>query len=278
MGITNAVKKAEEEIEKSKEITYCIGELAHNPQVMQKLEQKGLKVIEGLKEIQQPEGKTVIFRAHGVQKKTYENAEKLGLKIVDLTCPKVLAIHKIAENCVNENIKLFLIGEKKHPEVIGTASFCGTNYEVIETKEELEIAIQKVKQEKTKQLCIIVQTTFSVEKLEEFIKRIEETLKNEVKIDAKNTICQATKLRQQETEKMAQTVAYMIIIGGKKSSNTNKLYDIAKMYCKNTVMIENAQELTKEKLAQIKLGNKVGIMAGASTPQESIEEVVKKLK
>ena len=279
MGITNAVKKAQEEIEKNKGQTiYCIGELAHNPQVMQNLEQKGLKIIENLEEITNPKGKKVIFRAHGVEQKVYKKAEELELEIIDLTCPKVLAIHKIAQEYVKKGIKLFLIGEKKHPEVIGTASFCGTNYELIETKQDLKEALQRVKQEQTKELCIIVQTTFALEKLQEFVEEIEKEIGKNTKIEVKNTICQATKLRQQETTQIAQNVEYMIIIGGRKSSNTNKLYDIAKTYCKNTIMVEDESEFTTKKIADIKLCSKIGIMAGASTPQESIQCIMNKLE
>lgn len=258
--------------------TYCLGDLAHNPQVMEDLESKGLKVINNLEEIKQPNGKNVIFRAHGVKKKVYEQAEGLGLEIIDLTCPSVLAIHKIAEENAKEGKFIFYIGEKGHPEVIGTESFCGNNYATIETEEDLSLAINKAKNEKVKEVLVIAQTTFRIEKFEEFVLKIKQELSSDVKIEVKNTICNATRLRQEETENLSKQVDYMVIIGGKKSSNTNKLYDISCKNCKNAVMIEKPEDLSEKLLQEIKKCNKVGIMAGASTPQESIEQTKLKIQ
>ena len=285
MGVKRAVEETTKVVEEArkieddeKNITYCLGELVHNPQVIQNLEQKGLKIIRQLSEIPNPKGKKVIFRAHGVTKQVYEQAEQLGLVILDFSCPKVLAIHEIAKQYVKKGVPIFLIGEKEHPEVIGTASFCGENYFVIQNEEGLQEAIQKVKG-KINQLLVIAQTTFNLQKFEQFIETISKELQG-VTIEVKNTICDATRLRQEETGQLSKNVDCMIVIGGKKSSNSNKLYQIAKANCNNTFFIENVNEL--ENMVQ-KEGRTeddfrkyatIGMMAGASTPEQSVQEVV----
>ncbi len=278
-GVKRAVEIAKQEVKKQEGvITYCLGDLVHNPEVMNELEKNGLKVINNLSEIIEPNGKKVIFRAHGVKKQIYEEAEKLGLDVIDLTCPKVLAIHKLADTYVKQGDYIFLFGEKNHPEVIGTSSFCGKNCLIIETEEDLDLAIEKIKKEKIKKVLVISQTTFSLEKFEIFAKKIENELGGISQLEIKNTVCQATRLRQDETENLSKKSDYMIIIGGKKSSNTNKLYDISIKNCKDAVMIETANELSNEMLSKIKCCDKIGIMAGASTPQNSIIEVKDKIE
>lgn len=276
-GINIAIDKAKEIIEKNEEkITYCLGDLVHNPVIMESLYQKGLKVIKNLSEIENPQGKTVIIRAHGVIKPVYKQAEDLGINLADLTCANVLVIHKLAQQYAENGYYILLIGECNHAETIGTASFCGENSQVIENEEQLQETIKHIKDEKIEKVFIIAQTTFNLEKFNKFV----DTIQNEVEAEivVKNTICNATRTRQDETIELSKQVDYMIIIGGRKSSNTNKLYDISRENCKNVVMVENAEELTKEQVEEITKSEVVGIMAGASTPQESIVEVKEKLE
>ena len=280
-GVRNAIVKTKEEAEKSNDIIYCLGDLVHNPIVLNDLKRMGVQVIEKLEGIPNPKGKLVIIRAHGVKKEIYEEAKQLEIKIKDLTCPKVLAIHEFVDKYSGENSFIFLIGEKKHPEVIGTASFCGNNSVVIENEEELQDAIDifnnKSKENKNMNLIVVAQTTFNLEKFEEFEKIIKDKIDKNIEVIVNNTICNATRIRQEETEKIAKEVDGMVIIGGRKSTNTNKLYQISLENCKNVVMVENAQEL-KENLDNFKMCKKIGIMAGASTPEESIEEIVNIVK
>ena len=186
----------------------------------------------------------------------------------------VLKIHEIAKKYAEEGYFILLCGNKEHPENIGTISYCGKNFYVINNEKEVYKAIDKIEKSKIKKVLLISQTTFSVEKY--FI--IREILGNELNRDiefiSNNTICKATELRQEETRKIASKVDYMIIIGGKNSSNTQKLYEVAKQECTNTICIENAEELNT---AKIKEFNKIGIMAGASTPKESIDNVIEKI-
>ena len=265
-GVANAVNKSKEELEKQKNI-YCLGELVHNKEVTKELEEEGLKFVDNIEEARQ----NVIIRAHGEKESTYEKAKELNLNIIDLTCPKVIKIHDIASKYAKSGYYILLIGQKEHPETVGTISYCGNNADIIEKEEDIENALIKFKNSKINNLLIISQTTFSMEKFEDICKIIKSKLSEEYNIEIKNTICNATKLRQEETSKIAEIVDLMIIIGGRHSSNTNKLYNIAISKCKNSLLIEKKDELD---LNNLKKYNKIGIMAGASTPQKSIDEVV----
>lgn len=289
-GVKNAVEQTRKQLKEyltedkaSQEIIYCLGELVHNRQVIENLEKQGMQVIEKLEDVPEPQGKKVIIRAHGVPKTIYEKAKELGICLIDLSCPNVLAIHKIAQNYQEQDFYLFYIGEQKHPESIGTISFCGENVSIIENLEQVEEAMQKLAQSGKKHLLLFAQTTFSLEKFEKIVENVQNRLKqkaleenenSQIEVVVKNTICNATKLRQEETEKIASEVDAMIIIGGKNSANTKKLFDIASTHCKKAYGIETKQDLSKQDIEQLKTCKKVGIMAGASTPQESVEEVV----
>lgn len=267
-GVERAVDGAIEEIHKEKEPVYCLGEIVHNKQVVQKLQNLGIKCIE---KIEEAEGITLI-RAHGIPKEVYELAEKMNIKIQDYTCPNVLKVHKIAEEFSKQGYFIFLLGTKNHPENIGTLSHCGKDCYVIEKEEDVSKALEMFEISKRKKLLLISQTTFSLERFYNIEKMIQSEIREDVDFIVKNTICRTTELRQKETEELSKKVDMMIIIGGKNSSNTKKLYEVAKKNCNDTILIESVQELDiKDKIG------KVGIMAGASTPKESIDEVVEYL-
>lgn len=269
-GVRNAVQKAEEKLKENKEV-FCLGELVNNKQVVSSLEKLGLKVVDKIEDSQNK----VIIRAHGIAKEIYHQADKLNLELFDFTCPNVLQIHKIAEEHANNGYYIFLIGLKNHPESIGTFSFCGKNAYLIEKEPEIDEAIKSFKQSNIKKLLIIVQTTFSLEKFNNYIDQITKQIDKDIEVEIKNTICNATKIRQEETRDIAKNVQYMIIIGGKNSSNTHKLYEIAKENCQNTTLVETKDELD---IKAIKHFQKIGIMAGASTPDDSINDVIKLLE
>lgn len=273
MALKEQQKEQLGEINHAEGSIYCLGEIVHNRQVIKKLEDLGIKCVETIEEAKG----TVLIRAHGIPKEVYEIAKEMNITIQDFTCPNVLKVHKIAEKFSQEGYFIFLLGAKTHPENIGTLSHCGKDYDIFEKEEEIPQAIEKFKKTNKKKLLLISQTTYSLERFH----NIEEKLKNEITEDitfvVKNTICRTTELRQKETEELSQKVDAMIIIGGKNSSNTKKLYETAKKNCKNTVLVENVQENRKE-LELEKEIKKVGIMAGASTPKESIDEVIEFLK
>ena len=293
-GVNNAVTKAEEYVKSNKnKKVYCLGELVHNQDVTNKLEKEGLKFIEKIDEIDEIDENVsnemkqcLIIRAHGEPKYTYETLKKKNIEIFDLTCPNVLAIHKIVEKYINEGFYIFLIGEKKHPEIIATYGFGDGKSSIIENEGDIKLAFGELTSNK---ILVVSQTTFKMEKFEQFINQIKDKVEvmndndssNKITLEIKNTICNATRLRQKETEKISKEVEYMIIIGGKNSANTRKLYEISAKNCKNAILVQNYLELEndyKEELAKIKMSSKVGVMAGASTPKESIDEVINLLK
>ena len=252
---------------------YCLGELVHNRQVVKKIENKGIKIINNINQIES-NNSSLIIRAHGVPKEEYENAKLKQIKLIDYTCPYVLKIHNIAEQYKDKEFYIFVVGNRLHPEVIGTISYCGEKYSVIEDEKDIEYAINSFLKEQNNNLLVIVQTTFNKEKFGIIENNIRKSMNSNIHIEFKNTICSATEERQKETEKISKEVNFMIIIGGKNSSNTKKLYEISKNNTK-TLLIETAEELDIE---NVKKYDKVGIMAGASTPKDSINEVIEKLR
>ncbi len=265
-GVKRAVEGAIQEIEKAKEKPiYCLGEIVHNQQVIEKLQELGIKCVETLEEA---EG-MVLIRAHGIPKEIYDIAKEMKITIQDYTCPNVLKVQNIAEEFSQNEYFVFLLGAKSHPENIGTLSHCGKDYYIFDKEDEIPEAIKEFEKSKKKKLLLISQTTFSLERFYKIKEKLQPLIKKDINFVAKNTMCRTTELRQKETEELSKKVDTMIIIGGKNSSNTKKLYEVAKKNCKNTILIETVKEL--EIKAPIE---KVGIMAGASTPKESIEEVV----
>ena len=269
-GVERAVKGAIEEITNAREPIYCLGEIVHNKQVIKKLEDLGIKCIETMEEAKG----TVLIRAHGIPKEIYTIAEERKIKIQDFTCPNVLKVQKIAEKFSQEGYFIFLLGNQNHPENIATISHCGEDYSILEREEELTKALEIFEHSKKKKLLLISQTTYSLEKFQKIAEKLKEVIQDDIDLVIQNTICQTTALRQKETEELSKKVDVMIIIGGKNSSNTKKLYEIAKKNCVVTYLIETVREL---KLSSKEMG-KIGIMAGASTPKESIEEVIEYLK
>lgn len=270
-GVINSVNKTHSILEEYGS-TYCLGELVHNKQVVDKLKKMGLVVIDGLDDI--PNGVNLIVRAHGVTKEIYKIAEDKSIHLFDLTCPKVLKIHEQAERYVNEGYFIVLVAQKNHPEAIGTISFCGKNSIILENEDELSSVFELVKNSGIKKVAIISQTTFSVKKFEQYVENLTNLLDDSFELKINNTICSATELRQKETKEIAERVDAMVIIGGKNSSNTKKLYELALDDCRKTFIIETLEDLVED-MSEYKV---IGVMAGASTPKESIEEVVEYLK
>ncbi len=272
-GVKRAIENTEKELENTEKL-YCLGEIVHNSVVIDKLKKKGLKFIDNISDTK---GKTII-RAHGVQKEVYEYVDKKSIEIEDYTCPKVTRIHDIVKEYVEKDYYIFLCGNKSHPENIGTISYCKEQSFNIEKIEDVYQALSTLYNSKLKKVLLIAQTTYSIKIFKEIQKKITEEINKSYKLQIENTICKATEVRQEETEKLAKTVDMMIIIGGKNSSNTKKLYEIAKRNLENSICIETYLELEEFELKTILKNKKIGIMAGASTPKESIDEVIKFIK
>lgn len=268
-GVKNAVEKAYENTEKFEKI-YCLGELVHNEQLVGSLEKRGMITVKDISEV--PSGEKVIFRSHGISKDIYELAKQRNIEIIDLTCPTVLSVHNKVENYAKDGY-IMLLGEIGHPECIATCSFA-QYISTIENEEDIVGAISNLKKSKLNKVYIVAQTTFSMEKFDIISKKIVELLTDrEVIVD--KTICNATKLRQEETESIAKNVQMMIIIGGIKSANTRKLYDISVKNCENAILVQTKEDIDLEKVRRF---NKIGIMAGASTPKEIVDDIIEYIK
>ncbi len=176
---------------------------------------------------------------------------------------------------LKRGILFFYCGNKNHPENIGTISYCGINSFIIETEKDICEALNELDKSNLKKLLIISQTTFSTIMFDNIIEKLKTILNSDIKLVIKNTICNATDSRQKETDEISKNVEYMVIVGGKNSSNTKKLYDIANMNCKNTIFIEDKTELN---LDEIRKYNTVGIMAGASTPRSLISDIKEEIE
>ncbi len=259
-GVREAVKAAEKLIkEKGDGNIYTCGQLVHNADVTNSLKKQGLSVIESLDEAK--EGDTVLIRAHGMPESFYNEAEKKGIKLVDATCPFVAKIHNHVKEAHAAGKQCVIIGDRKHPEVIGINGWCDNSAIIINTEEEASAV-------KAENLYVVAQTT---SRAEHFEKLVEVLSINNPNLDVVNTICNATSERQTSTAEVAKIADVMIVIGGKNSSNSIKLYEIASKYCKNAYFIENINDLP---LKRFKLSDKIGIAAGASTPESAIEEVI----
>lgn len=264
-GVEGAIKKARTALE-TRDRVYCLGEIVHNKQVVNSLEKEGMITVETLEEV--PNNSTVLIRAHGEPETTYKKAESKNLEVLDATCGKVLSIHKKVER-EKEDSFIIILGKKNHPEVIGTKGFAGENSFVIETEEDILDAYMKYEITDFGRVYVVGQTTISSSYFDTLAKEIEkEFYEAEVCID--KTICNATEIRQKETLEMSKNFHTMIIIGGKNSSNTKELYKIAENNCQKVYLIETVEEIKDIDFSGI---DNIGIMAGASTPKESINEV-----
>src|SRR6056297_961248 len=266
-GVERALEITYNALEDDKHI-YCYGDLIHNNDVKKELEEKGLIVLNDVNSIDDLISDKIIFRSHGVGKSVYEKANKKGLKIIDATCPKVKKIHKIVEDCYNNDYVIILFGNKDHPEIIGIKGWCNDEALIFKDLQDFK---SKENQLNNKKFCVVFKTTYNLNKYEK-IKDYFEKYKN---IKFHNTICSATFKRQNSCRELAKKCDTMIVIGGKHSSNTKKLYEISKEFCEKTFWIENKNEIPYE---YIKNSKNIGITAGASTPLLIIEEVIKCLK
>jgi (E)-4-hydroxy-3-methyl-but-2-enyl pyrophosphate reductase len=256
MGVKKAVETALAVKDKN---VYILGELIHNPAVISHLKSKGIKQIDSLDEI---DSGTVIIRSHGAGKDVYQKIYEKGLNLVDATCSYVKYIQKKAEEYYNKGYQIVIIGDKNHPEVIGINGWCDNS--AIICDEDCD----KIDLSGYDKICVLAQTTFSPEKFENILKYIVDDKKI---VEVFNTICYTTVMRQKEAIQLARENDCVIVIGGKSSSNTQKLKSLCEKECNNVFSIENPNEID---VVDIKNKyNKVAIVAGASTPNELIKEV-----
>lgn len=261
-GVKRAVEMVYKEAETGKKV-YTLGPIIHNEQVVQDLEQKGVRVIDTPEELSKAEDATVIIRSHGISADVYHQLEDKKVRIVDATCPFVSKIHRIVEKKYQEGSCIVIVGNANHPEVEGINGWCNGAATVIGSVSEAE----NYSQEPARKLCVVAQTTFNYKKFEDIVDIL---LKKSYDILVMNTICNATEVRQTEAGTIARNSDAMIVIGGKHSSNTQKLYEICKKECLNTHFIQTLDDLDLNLFQSFR---SVGITAGASTPNNIIKEV-----
>jgi len=261
-GVEKAVNTVYEEAKKNDEIVYTLGPIIHNEEVVKDMKRRGVEAvnIEDLNSL--PKG-TVIIRSHGVSKDVYNFVKHSGHRVVDATCPFVKKIHAIVSVQSGKKKTVVIIGNPKHPEVIGIKGWGDENTYAVENIEQFI----NLNLKKDEEIVIVAQTTFNHKKFQEIIDKI---LFLGYDVRCFNTICNATQERQAEAKEIASNVDAMIVIGDKKSSNTGKLVEICQEECKNTFFIQTLEDLNYDALLSV---DSVGITAGASTPKHIIEEV-----
>jgi len=261
-GVKEAVKKAEQAVEdyRGKNVRiYTCGPLIHNKTVTDELKEKGIEIINGPEEAE--EGSVVIVRSHGAPQSFYKRAKERNLTLIDATCPFVGRIHKLVREAKDQGFHIVVVGDRYHPEVIGINGWCDNQASVVSSLEEAERVTED-------RLFVVAQTTIIPELFREIAAYFEKT-KQEVVVH--NTICRATELRQKSCMETAIDSDLMVIIGGSDSSNSKKLFEIAQKYCRNSHFIENKESLPLKEIGRC---NRIGIAAGASTPERIIKEVI----
>lgn len=260
-GVKRAVEGLENDCKQYKKMK-CLGEIVHNETVIKHLENSGVTFVDNINDVNSND--TMAIRAHGVPEEIYKIAKDKKLNLKDYTCPKVAKIHEQIKEAKKDGYEIILIGKKSHPEIIGSKSYAQKVY-LVEEVEDIDSLPNLGK------VFSIVQTTFSVKKYEEIKEKLKLKYKNIKFVDS---ICFSTQNRQEECAQIASKVQFMIIIGGKNSSNTKKLYDVACLNCEKCIIIQD--EYAKE-IEECKKYDIIGIMSGASTPINTIEKVANKI-
>lgn len=260
-GVQRAVDTVYKEAVKKNVYTY--GPIIHNETVIEDLECKGVGIVNSVEEVQKLDKGTVIIRSHGVPGNVYQEIERAGLDLVDATCPFVKKIHNIVAERSKAGDQIVIIGNAHHPEVEGIMGWCHSTPITVEDTEQA----QNLSLDSKKKIVIVSQTTFNYNKFEDLVEIIKE---KGYDIEVFNTICNATEERQTECRELARQSDAMIVIGGKHSSNTQKLFEISKKECSNTYYIQTVNDLNIEEFRNIE---RLGITAGASTPNNIIKEV-----
>jgi len=290
-GVKKAIEIAEEVAKSNKEKTYVYGQLVHNEKVIKDLEKKGVIFVEDMNEI--PDSATTVLRAHGEPGTTYKILEEKsimkGKNLNDATCPLVTLTHNLAMKLKNNGYEVILFGKFNHPEAIGTSYYLkGKNTFIAESPEQYELVLDHIRKNNFEKVAILSQTTMSVEGYKRLIGNINSKLEDgkfeEMPLNLNrltkrygyvDTICNPTKQRQSDTEELAKECDVVVVIGGKNSSNSKELYAKCKEIGVESYFIQSAQQLKKEWFDG---KEKVGVTAGASTPDYLIEEVVSKIR
>lgn len=261
-GVENAIDTTIESLGELENV-YSLGPLIHNDQVVEFLDKKGLSVVESVDDVKDA---NLIIRSHGIPLSTYDKAKENNLNVIDCTCPFVRNLQKKARKCHQEGAAVIIVGDANHPEIIGIDGWCDNQAHIVNSSEDVAMLPHFTR------ACVVAQTTMIEDKFE---KLVEEIRSHADQLDVYNTICRATRERQTSCGELSKGVDAMVVVGGKKSSNTTKLAEISRNNCKNVYHVETAEEIDPE---EFKAYEHVGLTAGASTPSWIIDEVYEKLK
>ncbi len=273
-GVKRTVNETQKLVDQNLTNAVTFGPIIHNNDVISYFNQKGITYVNNLEELKQKLSEkkidTVVIRTHGIRKDVLEEIKKLNLKVINGTCPYVTKVHKIVEKMSKEGYPILIIGKADHPEIIGVTGYIGNNvpYFIVKDEEDLN----QIDFSKIKKLVVVSQTTEKIEKVQKIVSKLISFVPE---VRYFKTICYATDENQEAVHKLAPKVNVMIIIGGKNSSNTKKLFEIAKKYCPRSYHIENEKELD---IKWFNYDDKIGISAGASTPEWVISNVINKIK
>lgn len=261
-GVQRAVDTA---MSVSAQNTYVLGEIIHNSYVVDQIKARGITTVDSLDEVL--DGATVIFRSHGVPEDYYKLCGQRGIKVIDCTCGFVRNTQKIVKEQSALGKFIVIVGEATHPEVIGLQGWCA-NSALVVNDPSFDFTLLK-----DKDVCVVAQTTFSIEKFEKIIENIKNLCEKTVAVF--KTICYTTYDRQFEAEQLSKRCEAMLVIGGLNSSNTNKLYEVCAANCKNVFRLSGPEDLNFDKIKNFK---SVGIVSGASTPMAQNREVLLKME
>lgn len=263
-GVKRAVNMLQNEVHKeSSKPIYTFGAIIHNANVMEEFARQGVKTIREKEEIADIKDSRLVIRAHGVEKEIYDIAGENDVEIIDATCPFVARIHKIASGASENGRTIVVAGDKDHPEVRGIIGWIKSDYFVVKDENEADM----LPEFGTKPVTVVFQTTFEVQKCKYIVEILN---KKGYDINVIDTVCNATAERQREAAEIAAEVDAMIVIGDRSSANSNRLYEICRSCCKDTYFIQKQIDLLETDLQSC---ISVGITAGASTPDNIIQEV-----
>ncbi|MGC8816042.1 MAG: 4-hydroxy-3-methylbut-2-enyl diphosphate reductase [bacterium] len=273
-GVKRTVNETQKLVDQNLTNTVTFGPIIHNNDVISYFNEKGITYVDNLEELKKKikdrKIDTVVIRTHGIRKDILEEIKKLNLKVINGTCPYVTKVHKIVEKMSREGYPILIIGKADHPEIIGVTGYIENNvpYFIVKDEEDLN----QIDFSKIKKIVVVSQTTEKIEKVQKIVSKLISFIPE---VRYFKTICYATDENQDAVHKLAPNVDIMIVIGGKNSSNTKKLFEIAKKYCNRSYHIENEKELD---INWFNYEDKVGITAGASTPEWVINKVINKIK
>ena len=279
-GVRRALDLLEESVEKangSGSMVVMLGPLIHNPRVVENYSEKGVNVVDV---DSTPEEGVVVVRSHGVTKQVEDRLEeKEALKIVDTTCPYVKRIHQLVEKRSSQGIAIIVMGDKNHSEVEGITSRINGPFLVV-SPELSEVSLEKMRDflEEHDKVFVVAQTTSRPVNYEKLVSEVKKMIPERKKVDVSQTICTATLKRQDSARELSSRVDAIVVVGGKNSSNTSKLFQVVSVDNKNSFWVERPEDFSEKDLSILRSLSTVGITAGASTPDDQIMEMKKFLE